>query len=146
LASNFEVPEFELGKAHLLEEGEEVLFIGYGNGVGRALETKKYLKELNPAILDLRFVKPLDKELLKELAKKYKKWYIFSDSAKLGGVASALLEFLEDEKIKDISLESFEYEDRFIPHGKTADVEQFLGIMPEQIASKIEQNFTTEKI
>jgi 1-deoxy-D-xylulose-5-phosphate synthase len=146
LASNFEVPEFELGKAHLLEEGEEVLFIGYGNGVGRALKTKKYLKELNPAILDLRFVKPLDKELLKELAKKYKKWYIFSDSAKLGGVASALLEFLEDEKIKDISLESFEYEDRFIPHGKTADVEQFLGIMPEQIASKIEQNFTTEKI
>ena len=146
LASNFEVPEFELGKAHLLEEGEEVLFIGYGNGVGRALETKKYLKELNPAILDLRFVKPLDKELLKELAKKYKKWYIFSDSAKLGGVASALLEFLEDEKIKDTSLESFEYEDRFIPHGKTADVEHFLGIMPEQIASKIEQNFTTEKI
>ncbi len=146
LASNFEVPEFELGKAHLLEEGEEVLFIGYGNGVGRALKTKKYLKELNPAILDLRFVKPLDKELLKELAKKYKKWYIFSDSAKLGGVASALLEFLEDEKIKDISLESFEYEDRFIPHGKTADVEQFLGIMPEQIAFKIEQNFTTEKI
>ncbi len=144
LAENFEVPKFELGKAHLLEEGEELLFIGYGNGVGRALETKKYLKELNPAILDLRFVKPFDKELLKELAKSYKKWYIFSDSAKLGGVGSALLEFLEEEEIKDIKLRSFEYEDKFITHGKTADVEQFLGIMPKQIASKIEQNFSTE--
>ncbi len=144
LAPNFEVPAFELGKAHLLEEGEDILFIGYGNGVGRAMQTKELLKNSNPAILDLRFVKPLDKEMLKELAKKYKKWYIFSDSAKLGGVESALLEFLEEEKIKDINLQSFEYEDRFIPHGKTADVEQFLGIMPEQIAKKIEQNFSME--
>jgi len=144
LGKNKEVPPFELGKAHLLEEGKDILFIGYGNGVGRALQTKELLESLYPAILDLRFVKPLDKTLLKELAKKYKRWYIFSDSAKLGGVGSALLEFLEDEQIKDVSVISFEYEDRFIPHGKTADVEQFLGIMPSQIAKQIEQNFTTE--
>ena len=138
IAEDFEVPPFELGKSHLIKEGEAVLFIGYGNGVGRAIETKKELKNLNPAILDLRFVKPLDAEALKELSKRFKKWYIFSDSAKAGGVESAILEFLEDEKIKDVQLVSFEYEDFFIPHGKTADIEKYLGIMPNQIAKKLE--------
>ena len=138
IADNFDTPPFELGKSYLIEEGRDILFIGYGNGVGRAIESKKLLKDLNPAILDLRFVKPLDEDNLKELAKDYKQWYIFSDSAYKGGVASAILEFLEQEVIKDIEVISFEYPDKFIPHGKTADVEKHLGIMPEQIAAFVE--------
>ncbi len=138
IADNFDTPPFELGKSYLIEEGRDILFIGYGNGVGRAIESKKLLKDLNPAILDLRFVKPLDEDNLKELAKEYKKWYIFSDSAYKGGVASAILEFLEQEVIKDIEVISFEYPDKFIPHGKTADIEKYLGIMPEQIAAFVE--------
>jgi len=140
IADNFEVPKYELGKSHLIEDGQDILFIGYGNGVGRAIKTKELLdKKLNPAILDLRFVKPLDKEALKELSKRFKKWYIFSDSAYLGGVASAILESLEDMDIKDVKIESFEYPDSFITHGNTAKVEQSLGIMPEQIATKIQK-------
>jgi len=140
IADNFNTPEFKLGRSHLIESGEDILFIGYGNGVGRAIESKKLMQNSNPAILDLRFVKPLDEDMLKELAKDYKKWYIFSDSAYAGGVASAILEFLKREKIEDIEVDSFEYPDIFIPHGATAKVEHFLGIMPDQIAKKIEQN------
>ena len=139
-ADDFETPPFELGKSHLIEEGKDILFVGYGNGVGRAIETKKLLDNLNPAILDLRFVKPLDEVKLKELAKEYKRWYIFSDSAYKGGVASAILEFFNKESIDDVKLESFEYPDMFIPHGKTADVEEYLGIMPQQLAQKIAKN------
>jgi len=139
IADNFDTPPFELGKSYIVEDGKYILFIGYGNGVGRAIETKKLLTDFNPAILDLRFVKPLDEEKLKELSKDYKKWYIFSDSAYKGGVASALLEFLEQEAIKDIEVISFEFPDKFIPHGKTADVEKYLGIMPEQIAKFIQE-------
>jgi 1-deoxy-D-xylulose-5-phosphate synthase len=138
IADNFEVPKFELGKSHLIEDGKDILFIGYGNGVGRAIKTKGFLNKLNPAILDLRFVKPLDEDMLKELSKRYKKWYIFSDSVYMGGVASAILEFLEKENIKDVEVESFEYEDKFITHGKTAVVEESLGILPEQIAKRVE--------
>ena len=137
IADDFETPPFELGKAHLIEDGKDILFVGYGNGVGRAIETKKLLDNLNPAILDLRFVKPLDEDKLKELTKEYKKWYIFSDSVYKGGVASAILEFFTKEGIDDVKVESFEYPDKFIPHGKTADVEQYLGIMPQQLAQKI---------
>lgn len=139
LADDFEVAEFELGKSELLKEGKEVLFIGYGNGVGRAQLCAKELESTDPAILDLRFVKPLDEEQLKELSTQYKKWYVFSDSVYHGGVASAILEFLERVAIKDVSVESFEYEDRFIPHGKTPEVEEYLGITPKQLAIKVEK-------
>ncbi len=128
---------FELGKSRTIQEGSEILFIGYGNGVGRAIETAKLLKDKNPTILDLRFVKPLDKDRLKELSKTHKKWFIFSDSAKMGGVGSAILELLSDEGIKDIDLTSFEYEDEFITHGNTKLVEESLGILPEQLARRI---------
>jgi 1-deoxy-D-xylulose-5-phosphate synthase len=133
-----ESPEpFELGKSVLLSKGDSgVLFIGYGNGVGRAVKTAE-LMESNPSILDLRFVKPLDKSMLKELAKTHNRWFIFSDSAKIGGVGSAILEFLEDENIKDIDVVSFEYEDNFIPHGNIKLVEKSLEILPEQLAEKI---------
>ena len=140
LADELEVPPYELGKSHLVQEGEEILFIGYGNGVGRARLTANEMPHFKPAILDLRFVKPLDKEHLRELARKFKRWYIFSDSVYKGGVASALLEFLEAEKIEGVEIVSFEYPDRFIPHGKTADVEEYLGIMPKQLADKIIDN------
>jgi 1-deoxy-D-xylulose-5-phosphate synthase len=75
--------------------------------------------------------------MLTELSKTYKKWFVFSDSAKQGGVGSAILEFLSEAAIKDVSLTSFEYDDAFITHGNTKLVEESLGILPEQLAKKI---------
>ena len=137
IAEDSDVAAYELGKAALLQEGEDdILLVGYGNGVGRAIETAKLLDK-RPAILDLRFVKPLDEVMLATLASKYKKWFVFSDSAKKGGVGSSILEFFAAEGIRDVALESFEYEDRFIPHGNTRLVEESLGLLPEQLAERI---------
>ena len=132
-----EAAPFELGKSQLLVSNEsDTLLIGYGNGVGRAYESMKLLDK-KVSLLDLRFVKPLDKEMLRELATKHSKWYVFSDSAKMGGVGSAILEFLSEEKILHVELTSFEYEDDFITHGNTTLVEESLGILPVQLAKKI---------
>lgn len=136
LAEDRKSPAYELGKSVLLQEGEDILFIGYGNGVGRAEQTAALL-ENTVAVLDLRFVKPLDEKMLSELSKKYKKWYVFSDSAKMGGVGSAILELLSEKNIQDVSLTSFEYDDAFITHGNTKLVEESLGILPEQLAKNI---------
>lgn len=134
-----ESSEFELAKSQLLRSNSsEILFIGYGNGVGRAYETAK-LMHSDVSILDLRFVKPLDENMLRDLATKHKKWFVFSDSSKMGGVGSAILEFLAKEKITDIELESFEYEDKFITHGNTKLVEESLGLLPEQLAKRVEE-------
>jgi len=129
---------FELAKSQLLRESDgDILFIGYGNGVGRAYETAQLLGE-EVSILDLRFVKPLDKTALREMAKKHKKWFIFSDSAKMGGVGSALLEFLAEDKILDVQVVSFEYTDAFITHGNTKLVEESLELLPKQLASRVQ--------
>ena len=128
---------FELGKSQLLKEAtSETLFIGYGNGVGRAYQTSLCMDE-DVAILDLRFVKPLDTEMLSTLAARHKKWFVFSDSAKRGGVGSAILEFLEEAGIHDVQLVSFEYPDHFITHGNTKLVEESLGLLPQQLAKRV---------
>lgn len=129
--------QFELGKAELLKEGSsKKLFIGYGAGVSRAIETE-YLHEEDIAILDLRFVKPIDVDTLVQLASKYDNWYIFSDSQKQGGVSSAILEILNEKRIHNVQLTSFEYDDTFIEHGDTKQVEESLGLLPHQLISKI---------
>jgi 1-deoxy-D-xylulose-5-phosphate synthase len=88
-------------------------------------------------VLDLRFVKPLDGEMLRKMAHQYKKWFVFSDSSRMGGVGSALLEWLSHEKIGDVSVVTFEYDDAFITHGNTHLVEESLGLLPQQLAQKI---------
>ena len=132
----YEAIPFELGKAQIIKDGiSKKLFIGYGAGVNRACETEALHKD-DIAIVDLRFVKPLDKELLRELSQKYDDWYIFSDSQKQGGVASAILEFLNQEKLC-VNITSFEYEDEFINHGDTKAVEEYLGLLPKQLVEEI---------
>ncbi len=137
LPCDYPTSRFELGKAELLKEAKsDILFIGYGNGVGRACATAQKL-DLDVALLDLRFVKPLDQALLSKLSQFYKKWYIFSDSAKKGGVGSAIEEFLQERGIYDVQVTSFEYEDHFIPHGNTTLVEKSMGLLPEQLAKRV---------
>lgn len=131
---------FELGKSELLRKtNSDVIFAGYGAGVNKAIATAELLKDMSPAILDLRFIKPLDEETLKTLANEYKNWFIFSDSAKQGGVASALMEFFSDENIFDIKITSFEYEDIFLPSGKTDKIEEFIKIQPCDLAIKVKK-------
>jgi 1-deoxy-D-xylulose-5-phosphate synthase len=120
----------------LIANESDRLFIGYGNGVGRAAQTIALIED-KPSLLDLRFVKPLDTDMLREMAIKHKRWYVFSDSARMGGVGSALLEWLSEENITDVSVISFEYDDEFIKHGNTRLVEESLGLLPEQLAQKI---------
>ncbi len=146
ICDDFDVPDYETGKSHLLKEEGEILFVGYGNGTGRALETAKILEERDIALLDLRFVKPLDGQMLERLSKKFEKWYIFSDGARAGGVASALEEFFESMGGAKPQIVSFEYPDSFITHGRTEMVEESLGLLPVQLAERVEKTLEKGKI
>jgi len=133
----YKASNFKLGKAELLKQGSSnKLFIAYGNAVIKAIEVEKLHSE-DIAILDLRFVKPIDKNILIDLSKKYNSWYIFSDSQKQGGVASAILECLSQNDILNISIKSFEYEDSFIEHGDTSKIEESLGLLPSQLVKLV---------
>jgi 1-deoxy-D-xylulose-5-phosphate synthase len=137
LPCSYQASPFELGVAEIIKKGDsQKLFIGFGNGVGRAVLCEQLIDE-NISIVDLKFVKPLDKKTLKKLAEKHKEWYIFSDSAKKGGVGEIVSGFLADEKIDGIKITSFEYPDEFIQHGDTTKIEESLGLLPYQLAEKI---------
>ncbi len=133
---------FEYGKAEMLseKEGAKILLLGYGNGVGRAMQTALILEKenINACVVDLRFAKPLDENFLIDLAKKYKQWFVFSDSTKYGGIGS-LLGLIKEKNFLHVEIESFEYKDKFIPHGATNLVEKLLEITPEQLALKIQE-------
>jgi 1-deoxy-D-xylulose-5-phosphate synthase len=130
---------YKLGRGEILKQGTSgVAFIGFGAGVSRAIETELLSKHDN-TIVDLKFVKPLDTELLIELSRECERWYIFSDSQKQGGVGSALLEFLSEYNIS-IELTSFEYEDIYVQHGDTKVIEESLGLLPEQLIQIIDND------
>ncbi len=133
----FEAKEFELAKAELLIDSDDIMLIGYGNGVGKAYNVLKELEKrgIKAGLLDLRFVKPFDKELLRTL--RAKKWYVISDNAKEGGIGE-MLEGFVNEKNLDVKVRSFEYPDKFIPHGSVEEVERFLGVDEESIVREIE--------
>lgn len=124
----FEDKGFVLGKSEFLIEEEGILLIGYGNGVGRAYGVHLALKErgLKSSLLDLRFLKPLD-DGLKKILIHYKYAFVFSDSYKMGGVGSTLLEYIMENDIH-IKLHSFEVADIYITHGNTPMVEKFIGL------------------
>jgi len=133
---------FVYGKAQMLIESPQanILLIGYGNGVGRAIQTSKILGEkgIFASVLDLRFAKPIDESYLIELSQQYETWYVFSDSVQLGGIGS-ILGLLKEKHALDVAIHSFEFEDRFIPHGATSLVEELLEMTSKQIADKIEK-------
>lgn len=133
----FENRDFELGKGEVLQDGNEIAFLAFGNGVGRAYLVNEILNN-KATLIDLRFAKPLDKNLILETAKNHKKLYIFSDGVKIGGIGQRIASLLLENNIF-IPLKSFEFEDSFIPHGKTSEVEEQLGILPLQIAEFIKR-------
>lgn len=132
---------FSLGKAEILSNGADILLIGYGNGVGRAWQCSMALREkgLMPTLLDLRFVKPLDTQLLAELISTHNRVFVFSDSYYLGGVTSAITESLLQTPAKShiAKITSFEVRDAFIPHGNTTILEQSLGLDTQSLVQAI---------
>ena len=141
--SRFESLPFEYAKAQMLKEGKSrVALLGYGNGVGKAIEVADLLAQdgIDVALVDLRFVKPLDEVLLEKLSHNYTQWFIISDSAKIGGVGS-LVSLLKEDKGLNVSIKSFEYDDKFIPHGATHLIEERLGISTAQMYQHIKESF-----
>lgn len=137
LSNEFSAPKVNYANAEwLIKSDSSIAFIGYGNGVGKAYKVmQKSL--INANLIDLVFIKPLDKKLLMEISKECKVWYIFSDSVKRGGVGEILAGFLQENKIYDVKITSFEYPDEFITHGATSIVEDSLGLSVDKITEKL---------
>src|SRR3989344_998135 len=132
-------PEFrklEIGKAEVMREGKDLLILGVGPILYDAINALEELK-CNATIINARFVKPLDSELILKHAKKFKKIITLEEGTVSGGFGSAVAELLEDNgisaKVKRIGVP-----DQFIEFGKPDIQKKLAGIDRESIKRAIE--------
>lgn len=126
------------GKGEQLKEGSEIAVLTIGNMAANASEAIQQIKNKGKiALFDMRFVKPLDEELLEDIFKKFKKIITVEDGVKMGGFGSAVLEFASglgyQGKISILGVP-----DTFISQGSVKELQEIAGIHVEGIRQKIE--------
>ena len=135
-----EPQDLPIGKGRMLREGERLLVLSLGplgNNVSAALDILQQ-DNIRPAHVDLRFLKPLDEELLRDLATKYPTWLTVEDGTEKGGLFSAVAEFLENNKLKN-TLFHIAIPDRFIAQGDIPSIHHEVGFGVDDIVSRIRE-------
>ena len=132
-----EFRRLEIGKAEILREGKDILIIGIGPILYDAKQTVEELK-VDAAIINARFVKPLDEKLIIKYAQKIKKIITLEEGTAKGGFGSAVLELLNKNKI-DAELKIIGIPDEFIEHGKPDIQKKLAGIDKESIKLAIKE-------
>ncbi len=109
----------EIGRGELLKEGDDVLLLPVGNRVGPAIEAANKLKDLGfqAAVINPRFLKPLDADLICRWAKRTGKIITIEDNAIAGGFGSTILELLSGRQLHDVQTTLLGYADSFVEHG-----------------------------
>lgn len=128
--------EIAVGKGRCLREGTDVAVLSFGP---LGVEVQKAIRDvsLSVAHYDMRFVKPLDEELLDEVGRKFKRIVTVEDGSREGGFGSAVLEWMSDHgytpQMKRLGLP-----DRFVEHGTVAELQKITGIDAESIKKAVE--------
>ena len=111
-----------LGKSEVIHEGSRVALLAVGSMVKMAEEVQKQLKErmdMDAALVNARFVKPIDEELLRSFADTYELVVTLEENVKDGGFGERVLAFAEEEDLP-FGVEIIALPDRFIPHGSVS--------------------------
>src|SRR4029453_18295248 len=125
----------EIGKAELLRNGSDVVIAAIGQTVVPALKAAQDLAALgmDAAVVNARFVKPLDKDLLRRLLASISNLITVEDHSVAGGFGSAILEFLADEGSSHVRVKRLGVPDRFIPHGTQDELRKICGFDKDAI-------------
>ena len=131
-----EAKNLEIGKGELLRDGTDVVIAAIGQPAIPALRAAQDLVPLgiNAAVVNARFVKPLDKDLFRDLLSRVPRVITVEDHVIDGGFGSALVEFLADEGISGVSVKRLGVPDRFIPHGTQDELRKICGFDKDAIA------------
>lgn len=131
--------ELPIGKAEVLREGTELCFWAIGSMVQSAVQAADKLKEqgIDAGVVNMRFAKPLDKELLIEHAKRYGKIVTLEEGVLAGGVGSEVLEILDDAGLlQQCAVLRLGIPDEFVTHGDKKLLFRDLGLDTDAIVQK----------
>ena len=132
-----EVEEFvtestiELGKGNIVRTGKDIAIFAFGNMLEIALEASE---KINATVVDMRFVKPLDKALIIEIANHSKLLISIEDNTANGGAGSAINELLQDNN-NNTPLKILGIPDKVTEHGSQSELYELYGLTAENIIS-----------
>jgi 1-deoxy-D-xylulose-5-phosphate synthase len=135
-----EMKEIKIGTGRKLKDGEDIaiLSIGHpGNFAATAIRDVK-AEGINPAHYDMRFVKPLDEEMLHEVFSKFNKIITVEDGTVVGGFGSAILEFMNEYGYK-AEVKILGIPDRLVEHGTPKQLYDEIGIDANGIVNVIRE-------
>ncbi|MEO1560770.1 MAG: 1-deoxy-D-xylulose-5-phosphate synthase, partial [Cyanobacteria bacterium J06632_19] len=132
----------EIGKGEILRNGDDVLMIGYGSMVNSTLQAAEILSEhgIEATVINARFCKPLDTELMFPLAQKIGRVVTLEEGCVMGGFGSAVAEALLDADIL-VPIKRFGVPDILVDHATPDQSKAELGLTSPQIAQRILKTF-----
>ena len=134
-----------IGKGEVMQEGSKILLIAAGTVTQNAVTAAEKIKEqtgLTPTIINARFIKPLDEELIIQYAKTHDLICTVEDHALMGGFGSAVLECLADNNITHNKILRFGVRDEFIPHAGQSEQQLMYGYDSDSIAVAVILNLS----
>lgn len=136
----------EIGKGEILRNGDDLLILGYGSMVNPAMQTAEILGEhgIEATVVNARFVKPLDTELILPLARRIGRVVTMEEGCVMGGFGSAVLETLMDNEVM-VPVKRFGVPDKLVDHAKPDQSKADLGLTPAQMAEGILTSFPSKR-
>lgn len=137
----------EIGKGEILRTGDDVLIVGYGTMVYPGMQAAEILSEhgIEATVINARFVKPLDTELILPLAKKIGRVITLEEGCVMGGFGSAIAEALLDADIL-VPVKRFGVPDVLVDHAEPNESKTELGLTSHQIAERVLQAFFKQQV
>jgi 1-deoxy-D-xylulose-5-phosphate synthase len=137
--------ELPIGKAEILRQGDDVLILGYGSMVQSAMQTAGILSEhgIEATVINARFAKPLDEELILPLAQKIGRVVTLEEGCIIGGFGSAIAESLMEHNIL-VPVMRIGVPDILVDHATPEQSFAELGLNPSQIAERVRATFSAK--
>ncbi|MFN6518495.1 MAG: 1-deoxy-D-xylulose-5-phosphate synthase [Nostoc sp. CreGUA01] len=137
----------EIGKGEILRTGDDVLIVGYGTMVYPGMQAAEILSEhgIEATVINARFVKPLDTELILPLAKKIGRVVTLEEGCVMGGFGSAIAEALLDADIL-VPVKRFGVPDVLVDHAEPNESKTALGLTSHQIAERVLEAFFKQQV
>ncbi|CDE47273.1 putative uncharacterized protein [Clostridium sp. CAG:411] len=126
------------GKSEVLHEGSKVALLAVGSMVKHAEKVRELLQadHVDATVVNARFVKPIDEELIEELAQNHSLLVTMEENVEHGGYGQSVASFICDHNL-DLRHINISVKDNFVEHGKVYELYQRLGLDPQSVYEKI---------
>lgn len=132
----------EIGKGELLQNGDELAVIAFGNSVHPSWQAARQLEEdgHSIAVINARYAKPLDADLILEVAGRTRNVVAVEEAVPCGGFSSGVLELLHDNGLHNVTTQRITIPDTFIEHGRTQLLREKHGLDANSIALRLRKH------